>query len=525
MKDLSASDLHDLLPLPHGPQGPGCATAVIKDGQVVAMQCKGMASVEHQVPITPQTVFRVASITKQFLCAGLVALADEGRLDLDAPLGDFVALKPGPARVALRQAMSNTSGIRDHLELWFMAGGGLQNPHRLPSSLDLCARQEALNFPPGTRYLYSNANFLLLSQVVETVTGQPLGDFLQARFFDPLGMTRTRLRSGHFDVIPDLATGYIVDEAGALKRGRLTTELWGEGAAHSCLDDLVKWVCYYRTDPDGIIARMKAPMPIGAGHAPYGLGLFSEAYNDASNIVHTGLWPGYLTEVLYRPSDDLGLVTLANDNAIEPTQVNRALLERVSPQDTAPPPKDWSDAAWQAAMEEGLWIAPDTLDVAEFKSGPDGEFRFVTYGFWTAMRPAPGACLVPTFTRSDYTGVDLSRADAGVVEITLANGTRLQLRPAREVYADASPDDFAGTWWSDELQSTLIIRRDGAGFVVETPGFRGHDWMCTALSGGVLQIEVNGGPWPRKFFVILEAGSDMLVLNGPRVRRMSYVRA
>lgn len=524
MTQLPEDFLRERLPLPHGPEGPGLACVIVRGGSVVAQHCAGMACVEHQVPITPQTVFRVASITKQFLCAGLLALADEGKLDLDAPLGEFVTLQPGPAQATLRQAMSNTSGIRDHLELWYIAGGGLQMPHRLEESVALCGRQTETNFPPGTRYLYSNANFLLLSQVAEMVSGQPLADYLNDRFFAPLGMTRTRLRSGHFDVVPQLATGYVAGADGALTRGRLAAELWGEGAAHSCLEDLVTWIGYYRTDPDGIISRMRKPMPVGDGAAPYGLGLFTEIWGGAPSIVHTGIWPGYLSELVYFLEEDLAIATLYNVNSGEPTQVNRALARQLLPDRVQQESVDCDEAAWDAAVEAGLWIAPDTLDVAEFSTDKDNHKVFLSHGLSFRLHAAPHGRLVPEFRRSDYAALAIEQAATGRIQLELVNGAAVTLVPAHTLGNGIGSDRFAGVWWSDEIGARLVIRRKDGVFNVSAPDHGGHQWVTTVLPGEILQIEDVAGPWHCKFFLLLQDEGETLIFNGPRVRHLRYVR-
>lgn len=519
--------LKDILPDAGRTDWPGCAIAIMQNGDVAQTFCTGLASVEHRVPIGPDTVFRIASVTKQMLCAGLVALADDGKLDLDAPLGDYIDLSPAIRDVTLRQAMSNTSGIRDHLELWYMAGGGLQVPHRLADSLRLAARQGATNFPPGSRYLYSNANFLLLSQVAETVSGQPVADYLEARFFRPLGMTRTRLRGGHHDVIEGMATGYVVDQAGDLKRGRITTELSGEGSACSCLNDLVKWVGYYRADPDGIIARLRVPQPVGHGLAPYGLGLFAETWRGISAVLHGGLWPGYLTEVLFVPEKDLAVITLANVNSIEPSQINRKIVEALIAEPGGPAPEATPDAAaWRACIEAGLWIEPDTLDVAEFTQGENGRRGLNTYGFAAALVCDSPETLRPEFARSDYAAIRIGDAEDGRIGLQLVNQETLTLVPAATMQPARDHADFVGTWWCDDIDALLRIRREGAAFEVETPGFRGHDWVATPLDGGILQIEEFTGPWPRRFFLLLQERGDhqVLIVNGPRVRRLEYRR-
>jgi CubicO group peptidase (beta-lactamase class C family) len=522
---LTDEDIRALLP--EHPEGPGCAVAVLRRGEVERVFLHGHASVEHRVPIGPQTVFRVASVTKQFLCAGLLALADEGRLDLDSPLIEHLpAMHPVPGAATLRQAMTNTSGIRDHLELWYVSGGGLQAPHRLRDSLALAMRQSGTNFPPGSRYLYSNANFLLLTAVLERVTGEAVADFLDRRFFRPLGMTRTRLRAGHHDVIEDLASGYVVKPGGRLERGRMTAEIWGEGSAHSCLDDLARWLRWYREDPEGLVARMRVPERFANGAAGfYGLGLFVDPWRGARRVGHSGLWPGYLTEIVWYDEADLAFICLSNCNALEPALINKRLAERLVPGlEPAPAPEALDAAAWAAAREGEPWINPESLDVAALSEGDDGAPQLVYYGGEVPLAPTSPTCLALDNGRSEYREIDIARASAGEVALVRANGERVVLGPAARLTGAPALAALAGRWRCADVEGPLIIEVEGDAVRVATPAFKGHDWIATPLPGGLLQIDETTGPWPRRFY-LRGLSADALVLSGPRARRLVYARA
>lgn len=520
---LSDTEIRALLP--DHPDGPGCAIAILRAGQVERTFCYGNASIEHGAPIGPQTVFRIASVTKQFLCAGLLALADEGKLDLDAPLKRYLPdMHPVPGAATLRQAMANTSGIRDHLELWYIAGGGLQVPHRLRDSLALAMQQSETNFAPGARYLYSNANFLFLSQIAETAAGLPLEEYLTKRFFKPLGMTRTRLRSGHHDVIDKLATGYVVKDGDTLERGKMTAELWGEGSAHSCLEDLVKWLQYYRDDPDGLIARMRVPVAFSNGRPGfYGLGLFVDPWRGARRVGHYGLWPGYLTEIIWYDEPDVAFICLSNCNAIEPALINKRLAQRVIPDLQEPHRASVDPTAWQAACAHPLWINIETLDTATFSQDAQGALQLGYYGGQAALVATSHSEVAMDYGRSEYRAFDLAEADKGRVTVTYASGDRVILRPA-SARMSGTIDDLAGNWFAPDTQSTLSVAIRNGTIKVETPGFRGHDWISIPLPGGLLKIEEITGPWPRCFF-LFRSGEDEVTLSGPRVRRMRYVRA
>ena len=526
MKDLPHVDITSLLPERPEVNWPGCTLAILRGDEVVQTFHHGSASVEHGVPIGPETNFRIASVTKQFLCAGVVALSDEGKLELDAPLGRYLPdLKPAVAAVTLRQAMSNTSGIRDHFELFYTAGGGLSVPHRLQASRDICMAQESTNFEPGSQYLYSNANFLLLSKVAEDAAGEPLEAYLDHRFFAPLGMTRTALRPGQFDVIPHAATGYVDHGDGILRRGRMTQELWGEGSAWSCVEDLVTWLRYCRADPDGIIARMRAPQVFTTGDlSGYGLGLFVEEWRGQARTGHQGLWPGFRAEIMYYPQHDIGLVCLSNLSTLEPSALNRQILAELLGPDLPPRATDIDPALWTAAETAGPWYDPDSLTLVGFTGGTEDP-QLSAYGGQGPLTALDTTRLAPDVSRSEIREIDLSQAAQGQITLVRSSGQIVPLAPLSAHAPDLGHDALPGHWYCPETDAHLHIAPTGDGFEVRTPGFRGHDWVTTPIDGGLLKIEEFSGPWPRCFYLHAErseAGDTILIVNGPRVRRLVY---
>ena len=173
--------------------GPGVTLGVVVGRDLVVHEAAGMASIELGVPIGPQTTFRIASVSKQFTCAAILLLAAEGRLSIDDDVRRYLPALPdlGP-RITLAHLMHNTSGIRDMLEIMRLGGLDLSQPCEPQDLLDGVCRQRGLNFVPGSRYLYSNSNFMLLGRIVEHVSGLTFRDFLDRRIFAPLGMNTTR---------------------------------------------------------------------------------------------------------------------------------------------------------------------------------------------------------------------------------------------------------------------------------------------------------------------------------------------
>ena len=175
------------------PDTPGCAVSVMRDGSLVYAHGYGSANLEYDIPITPSSVFHVASISKQFTAMAVALLVSEGRVSWDDDIRRYVPEVPDfGSPITLRHLAHHTSGLRDQWSLLRMAGWRWEEDVvRQADVLDVTSRQRALNFEPGAEFLYSNTGYTLLAVVVRRVTGQSLRQFTEARIFAPLGMTAT----------------------------------------------------------------------------------------------------------------------------------------------------------------------------------------------------------------------------------------------------------------------------------------------------------------------------------------------
>jgi CubicO group peptidase (beta-lactamase class C family) len=179
------------------PSTPGASVAVIEQGRVVFEKGYGIANLEYDVPIKPDTVFHVASVSKQFTAMAVVLLELDGKLSLDDDIHKYLPELPDyGSRITIRNLLQHTSGLRDQWQTLGLAGWRLDDVITQGQIQRLLFRQKELNFPPGTRYLYSNSGFTLLAQVVARVSGKPFPQFCAERIFGPLGMRHTQFPSG-----------------------------------------------------------------------------------------------------------------------------------------------------------------------------------------------------------------------------------------------------------------------------------------------------------------------------------------
>jgi D-aminopeptidase len=305
------------------PGSPGAVVAVMRGGNIEVCKGYGLASIELGVPITPKTRFRIASVSKQFTVTAALMLAAEGKLKFSDPPHKYLReLKPLP--VTIDQMMRNSSGLPDFLELLRLGGHGLDKPARAADFLAAAARNTHLNFAPGSRFLYSNTNFLLLGLVIERLAKKKLGDFMAERIFKPLGMANTMLAAEIDTVIPNLATGYLGDDTSGFRRAAHAYPQGGEGGLTSTVEDLLIWSRHFddptlgKTIPTQLVARHD----LTGGHDNrYRRGVSVGELQGMDTAGHGGLWPGFRTAFLRVPAAGLTVVVIANLASLDPSRL------------------------------------------------------------------------------------------------------------------------------------------------------------------------------------------------------------
>src|SRR6185436_5206030 len=192
------------------PGSPGCAVGVVESGTIVFARGYGEASLEHEVPITPRTLFDLGSTSKQITSAAVALLALDGKLSLDDDMRKYLPeIRPmrGARAISVRRLLDHTSGLRDYTDLLSMQGYGESDLTTTAQGLAILSGQRGRNFPAGTEFRYTNSGHFLASILVQRVSGKSLRDFARERIFAPLGMTDTTYFDDHTLVVPRRAAG------------------------------------------------------------------------------------------------------------------------------------------------------------------------------------------------------------------------------------------------------------------------------------------------------------------------------
>jgi len=332
---------------------PGCAVAMARDGETVFADGFGMASLELRVPLSADSVFDIGSAAKQFTAASIVLLEQDGKLSLDDPLSRFVPELPEwSRRTSLRQMLHHTSGIRDYTELLPLAGARTADVTTEAEALEMLARQKGLDFPPGTKYSYSNSGYFLLSVVVKRASGRSLRDFAAERIFKPLGMASTRFVDDHREVVPRRATGYAKARAASANIYRVAASDWeqnGDGGLQTTVGDLLLWARNFDDPKVGgpaLVQAMTTPGRLESGESiDYALALRVDRDRGLLRVRHGGSWAGFKAEFLRYPERRVTVVTTCNFREAVPSRYARAAARILLPELGEPEPPEASRAA------------------------------------------------------------------------------------------------------------------------------------------------------------------------------------
>jgi CubicO group peptidase (beta-lactamase class C family) len=311
---------------------PGCAVAAMRDGKILYQRGYGMADLDHNVPITADTVFHVASMSKQFTAAAIVMLAQEPKLSLDDEVRKYVPELPDfGAPVTLRQLVHHTSGLRDQWELLGLAGWRYSLDLITDDDvLSIMSRQKDLNFPPGSKHMYSNTGYTLLAQVVKRVSGQSFREFTTSRIFQPLGMRNTHFRDDHAEIVKNMAYGYVPTKD-TFRISITNFDTVGATSLLTTVEDLALWdENFYNPRVGGpeMIRQMLERGKLNDGEQlDYAFGLVIGKHRGLATVDHAGGDAGYRSDMIRFPDQHFTAVCLCNRADSNPSELTLQVAE------------------------------------------------------------------------------------------------------------------------------------------------------------------------------------------------------
>jgi len=322
---------------------PGAAVAVRRAGEVVHLAGYGVAHMDHQIPITPATVFDIASISKQFGALAALLLEADGRLDLDADVRSYVPEVPDfGVTITPRHLIHHTSGIRDWPHTMALGGVEMSDVISFEKILRMLSQQQAINFEPGSEYAYSNTGYNLLARVIEVQSGMSFRDFTRQRIFEPLDMTDSYFSDDYLEIVPGRAESYApMEGASGFRRQVNQLTALASSSLHTTAEDFLKWMENYeaaRVGGAALIGRMPRQAVLSNGDTiAYAHGLTVGEYRDLPMFGHGGSWAGYRTQFVRFPEQDLSIAVFCNVSDCDPAGRARRVAEVYLEGEMGPP--------------------------------------------------------------------------------------------------------------------------------------------------------------------------------------------
>ncbi len=450
-----------------------------------------MADLEHEVPISVDTVFEAGSVSKQFTAAATLILVNEKRLSLDDDVRKFVPEIPDYGhRITIAELLGHTSGLRDWGDIEAMAGWPrTERVYDMTDVLHVVGRQRALNFIPGTAWSYTNTGYNLLALIVQRVSGSTFADFTREHLFVPLGMTHTQWRDDFRRVVRDRAVAYHRVSDGIYEQMMPFENTYGHGGLLTTVGDLLTW---NRALGDGRLAAFVAQAlqtrTLLADGRPtiYARGLFAHSYHGVREMSHDGSTAGYRAWLGRYPDQHLSIAILCNaDNALT-SDLAHSVADRYLPE--------------TKSEHTPYTVTPPTTLAGMYESERDGsplrltlrDKRLQTDTGLIVMAAADGTF---AFKRGDgsiaKTGAELSD---GRISLHSEGDATVYARAA--VYAPTPADlvRISGRYHNDEVPVT---------------------YQVTAVAGG-LNVIAEGRPSQSRLFV--PAYSDAFISDDMMLR-------
>ncbi|WP_128543231.1 serine hydrolase [Larkinella soli] len=455
---------------------PGAAVGVIHDGKLVYAKGFGEADLETGAPITPETIFHVASVSKQFTAYGIMLLAQQGKLSPDDDIRKYLpeVVPDFGKTITIRHLLHHTSGIRDQWNLLAMAGWQLDDVITKQHIFNLIRRQKELNFAPGSEFAYSNTGYTLLAEIVSRTGGKPFREWMQQNVFAPLGMDHTLFYDDHERIVKGRAYSFTrVPNPFMMqyKKSVLSYANAGATSLFTTVPDLAKWMTnFHKTtlgNPNTMGQLLEKGRLTKGDTLSYAAGIFHGIHKGLAHYGHNGADAGFRSFLCYFPKEDYGFIVLSNSAEFNPVQkayqlADLYLEKSFKEEKKAPAPAPAVAAAYR--------IDPKRFDsyVGDYQLFPNFVLTFKRDGERYFMQ-ATGQPQAEIFASSDSTFY-LKVVDAKVTFHQPVDGkvTRMTLHqygnlPGRRVepftISKEALKQVAGTYFSPELETFYRIRQ------------------------------------------------------------------
>ncbi|WP_158286412.1 serine hydrolase [Chitinophaga sp. S165] len=475
--DSLEPDINKLFSRYSRPGTPGAAVLIVQNGQIIFKKGYGSANLEYDIPVAPNTVFDIASVSKQFTGFAISTLIEEGKISPDDDIRKYLPEVPQFGKtITIRHLIHHTSGLRDWPATLHAAGWRWDETFSFDDILRMVKQQRELDFEPGSQYSYSNTGYNLLAALVAKVSGKSFPDWMKEHLFSPLQMNATIVQDDHSQIIPRLASSYYHNGREYHKSNDALTAL-GSSSIFTTVEDLSKWVIYFQAQLDKknpVFLRMietdslNNKLPIN-----YAYGVEVSKINNAdkdnrnsvTNISHDGGWAGFRTIISNYPDQKLSIILLGNDGNFDSNgsakAIARLFLKEKLPLTAGPTRENLSNLptikgdqsllkkyTGSYQLGEG-WYVTFTLENDRMMVQANGEYKFPT------DIKSDTVLWVPAYS-SSVTFRDI-KEKAGALKYRNIIAKRVE-----PITIDSSQlKRYAGTYYSEELETAYKLSVKG----------------------------------------------------------------
>ena len=484
LADIKEASIDEIFAPVNQSHQPGAVVGLAAAGRPIYRKGFGLANVELPVMLSPSIRMRIGSTTKQFTACTYLMLCEAGLAGIDDPIAKHLPeLNPVTHKVTMRQLMGNTSGLRDATDLLVQFSGGTVRRVTTDELLAFYRDIDDTSFGPGTSYNYNNGGWIILSAVIERITGQPLEAVMWERVFKPIGMYDTLLRRWDSTYVPNSASCHTLSKSGGYERNETVggIDFAGAGAMASTVDDMLRWMAHMDAPHVGTAETwqlMKTPQRLLNGCSTgYGLGLQIAQYRGVENIQHGGGGYGSNVQMLKVPAVGLDLIVMVNrSDDWSFTYADRIL-------DTCIPELDPARKPQGGPFVEGVYRSPSTGRVVYLRRDNEQQMAFINGHPYPFEPDAEG--VLRTCGYGSQLGYSIRRIGHPLhpAEIELddfGNSDRLVAVGPPKV-PGAGP--VAGTYRSDTTGTQLTISSGSGGVEMRSTGRFGaalHHLECLA---------------------------------------------
>ncbi|HZX57229.1 MAG TPA: serine hydrolase domain-containing protein [Mucilaginibacter sp.] len=505
---------------------PGVAVMIVQDGKIAFEKGYGLASLEYNIPITPTTVFDIASVSKQFTGYAISTLIQQGKISPDDDIHKYLPDVPDfGKKITIKNLIHHTSGLRDWPEGLHAAGWRWDEAFGWPDIMRMVKQQKELDFEPGSKYQYSNTGYNLLAAIVEKVTGKILPVWVDENIFKPLQMNSSQVLTDYSKVIKNVAGSYYWDNGFHRSNDMLTA--WGSSSIFTTVEDLAKWVIAFQKgldEKDPIYMRMIETDKLNNGEKNnYAYG--NEVMDDQGllNINHTGGWASFATVISNYPDQKISIILLSNNGSFnsygKANNVARALLgDKFKTAGLKAKSEDWGGKPTIKVDESILkkytntyklgdgWYVTFTLESGKLMVQASGEPKFST------EPKADSVIWVPAYGSEFVFRNITDKANAAKYHGMIAP----RITPIK---ADPSQlGEYAGNYYSTELEATYRVYVDKGKLMVHHMRLGDFELVPDIATAGMF----NGDTGRMQFEKDAQGKVTGFKLSGGRIRNIKF---